>query len=1063
MRIVIEIHENTSYRINFNKNHHALEFAHAIASNLGIHELFIVLSGLDIQTVDKVRAILNDVIPQEKIHVTRFHAQLDSTSLHPHFAQEAKRILREAYLNNLKPDVIYYSHLCITNSSIIPYHSTTCLVTTTYSQTDYKNQYKNSQPSQFDLSNSIQNQNIKGNDRGYFFVDSTASATELVNTHGVHPSHIFNIFNNQSLSTISSWNEIAKSAITAWESLLKSRHQDTTVTQHRPRLAYISPLPPEKTGIADYSSVLIPELFKYYEIDIITDQNLIDSEIKLPCKSSQWLIENEEIYDRVLYHFGNSHFHQHMFDLINTVPGVVVLHDFYLSGAVAHLSPTSRQTAPWIDELFNSHGYVALHDYFNAKSRSDIAWKYPCNLGVIQKSLGMVVHSEHSKKLAEQWYKVPPDDWSVIPLTRNPERTHQREQSRLELGFAPDDFIICSFGILGPTKLNHRLLNACINSELSKNKKCHLHFVGMNHSGDYGAELIKTIRDSGLKNIHITGWTDPKKYQDYLSSADLCVQLRTLSRGETSASVLDCMNHGIPTIVNANGSMADLSEQAVVKLPDDFTDEQLINALHQLKGNSELRQELAIAAREIVLEFHTPKYCSKLLFEAVESAYNNPQTRLYSALHEVAKFSDELSDDEMATVSTIIANHFPPKPRCRQILVDISAVAHTDLKTGIQRVVRAILLDWLIHPPAGWRVEPVYATNDIPGFRYARRFTHQFLGIPHENISDEPVDAWNGDVFIGLDLHQRGVAKQKPVFDEWYSQGVNIWFVVYDLLPILMPQVFPEGHLAIHSDWLQTVCQYNGVACISQSVTNDVREWLTAHPRQSERPFSIEWFHLGSDIDNTHPSLGLPQDANSVLESLRKRRTFLMVGSIEPRKGYFQTLEAFNLLWNYGHDVNLVIVGKEGWKPLSDDKRRDIPKTIQTITSHKELNHRLFWLDAISDEYLNLVYATRPTLIAASYGEGFGLPLIEAAQHNIPIIARDIPVFHEVAGKHAFYFSGLEPNDLASAIQGWIKLYTDNAPPSTKDLEFLTWKECSNNLLAIILGNQEEPAGLDVA
>ena len=67
-------------------------------------------------------------------------------------------------------------------------------------------------------------------------------------------------------------------------------------------------------------------------------------------------------------------------------------------------------------------------------------------------------------------------------------------------------------------------------------------------------------------------------------------------------------------------------------------------------------------------------------------------------------------------------------------------------------------------------------------------------------------------------------------------------------------------------------------------------------------------------------------------------------------------------------------------------------------------------------------------LISPSEGEGFGLPLIEAAQHATPIIARDIPVFREVAGDHAFYFDGLEASALADAIHQWLALWRQLLP-----------------------------------
>jgi hypothetical protein len=112
----------------------------------------------------------------------------------------------------------------------------------------------------------------------------------------------------------------------------------------------------------------------------------------------------------------------------------------------------------------------------------------------------------------------------------------------------------------------------------------------------------------------------------------------------------------------------------------------------------------------------------------------------------------------------------------------------------------------------------------------------------------------------------------------------------------------------------------------------------------------------------------------------------------------------------------------------------------------------LFWLRGISDEYLEKIYAASTCLIAASEGEGFGLPLIEAAQHKLPIIARDIPVFKEVAGEHAFYFSGAAPADLANGVQAWIALHKAGTAPRSDKMFRLTWKESTQNLLEVIVG-----------
>jgi len=118
---------------------------------------------------------------------------------------------------------------------------------------------------------------------------------------------------------------------------------------------------------------------------------------------------------------------------------------------------------------------------------------------------------------------------------------------------------------------------------------------------------------------------------------------------------------------------------------------------------------------------------------------------------------------------------------------------------------------------------------------------------------------------------------------------------------------------------------------------------------------------------------------------------------------------------------------------------------------------RLFWLKGISDEYLEKVYGASSCLIAASEGEGFGLPLIEAAQYKLPIIARDIPVFREVAGEYAYYFpNSSDPDILASAAQDWLKLYESGKHPKSDDMPWLTWAESARRLLELILPQHDQ-------
>lgn len=841
-----------------------------------------------------------------------------------------------------------------------------------------------------------------------------------------------------------SWSKSAQRAIAAMEQYLqdaaaKPSFADAPVS--RPKLAYVSPLPPARSGIADYSAELLPELSKYYDIDVVIDQAEPLSAPWTPAygnvRTTQWLLDHASQYDRVLYHFGNSSFHQHMFELLAAVPGVVVLHDFYLSSIQAHREFTGAAPHAWEQVLLHSHGYHAVHERYTAADIADIIWQYPANLPVLQQALGVIVHSEYSRALARQWYgPASAADWAVVELLRAPPETTDRDAARQALGYAPDDVVFCSFGILGPIKLNDRLLAAWEKSSLATNQKAHLVFVGQNSEGPFGQAITEAIQNSaGAERIKVTGWAGAELFRQYLLAADVGIQLRTLTRGETSASVLDCMNNGLATIVNAHGSMTDLDPTGAWLLPDQFTDAELCEALETLANQPGRRQQMGKRAVEIIRTRHAPEPCARRYHDAIEAAYLSSKALNHQLHGQFARLG--LPDAQLQSWATCLASNFPPAPRRRQWLVDISELVQRDSRSGIQRVVRAILREWLSQPPDGYQVEPVYACAEAPGYRYARRFTYRFLGLPNAHVEDPPVDVWPEDVFIGLDLQPDVVVAQQGTLAQWKSQATRVWFVVYDLLPVTQPKCFPPAAEVNHSRWLQTISQFDGALCISETVAQELREWQKEHSPDRSPSFIVTSFHLGADVEASLPTKGLPGNADDTLQAIRAQSSFLMVGTIEPRKGHAQVLAAFEECWKTGGNTQLVIVGKQGWM---------VEELVERLQSHPEMGRRLFWLNGISDEYLEKIYSVCTCLIAASYGEGFGLPLIEAAQHKLPILARDIPVFREVAGVHATYFAAENPIELARAIGSWLMHHQAGTHARPDEMPWLTWRESASQL-----------------
>ena len=743
-----------------------------------------------------------------------------------------------------------------------------------------------------------------------------------------------------------------------------------------------------------------------------------------------------------------------MLPLLEEMPGVVVLHDFYL-GNLLHWIERSVDEKSWIQALYESHGYNAI--VARNKNAEYAASFYPVNGKILQYATGIIVHSEYSKKLAEKWYaRDLLCDWKVIPLLRATVKVSDRNSSRQKIGMKKDDYLVCSFGFMGHTKLNSELLDAWINSALAQNKNCRLIFVGEIDAGEYGINLTKKIQSSDCKDrIHITGFVSSEYLQYYLNAANLAVQLRTQSRGETSAAVLDCMNHGLPVIVNANGAMAEFDNSTVLMLPDEFEESMLIEAIEIFYKSPDLGAKIGKRAQEYVHSLHSPDMCAVKYAEAIEDFYKKNKNTLPVLIEALTEVIDRsISDANLKQVAEVLALNHPLPKVTKRLYLDVTATCRHDIKTGIQRVVRALTLALIETPPQGYRIEPVVLSdeNGVWRYRLAKNYAFELLNCSEPDIEDEVIVPDAGDILLLLDFTGSFLihADKYGLYDFYRNQGVFTCAVVYDLLPVRMPDVFPPGADQAHAEWLAAISKFDGTFCISKAVADDLRDWQTSSNIDAIKNHKqiIGWFHLGADINQSAPSIGLPIDSSGVLKKLRSFPTFLMVGTIEPRKGYLQVIEAFSLLWKQGYDINLVVVGNEGWKGwVPPEMRRDIPEIVQQLRTHDEVGRRLFWLEGISDQYLNEIYTASACLIAASYGEGFGLPLIEAAQHKVPIIARDIPVFREVATDWASYFPDhLTPTVIVQAVKDWLNLNQSGAVPQSDAMPWLTWKQSASML-----------------
>lgn len=370
----------------------------------------------------------------------------------------------------------------------------------------------------------------------------------------------------------------------------------------------------------------------------------------------------------------------------------------------------------------------------------------------------------------------------------------------------------------------------------------------------------------------------------------------------------------------------------------------------------------------------------------------------------------------------------------RRLLIDISVISQRDAQTGIQRVVRAVWSELSRLQSSLFEVVPVFASS-AAGYCEA---PVGFLETGRRQVARVPVKVRPNDVFLGLDLSAQLLPDYRRQLRAWRRAGASINIVAYDLLPLMRGDFFDRRTVSNFKRWFEFVARDSDqVFCISRQVGRDVRERLRQLDRFTPGTPAIRYLQMGSDISASRPSAGIGDDVRQLLDRMRFRPTILLVGTVEPRKGYDVALDAFEYLWgNRGGDApDMVIVGKPGWKTRPLQRR---------LRSHPEHGRRLHWLTSVSDEGLCRLYEASRGLLMASQAEGFGLPLIEAASHRRYVLARDLPVFREQNLPNASFFEDDDPQVLGQQILELSLKGLHPSPPAVLP----TWSDSVHHLVA---------------
>jgi len=348
------------------------------------------------------------------------------------------------------------------------------------------------------------------------------------------------------------------------------------------RIAYASPLPPLTSGIADYSAELAPAL-----ADAGADLDLwFEGRTPPPgqlaarfrCRPVAELAGRADGYDVVLYHLGNSlPHHAGILDAALERPGIVVLHEFVLHHLFRERPLAAGDGEAYLEEMryaAGESGRRAARRLLDSHYPVDV-WSYPLFERLVDRARGVVVHSDFacrrilaSRPAARVEVAPFPVDLSGLA----PVDAAARAAARAELGLPADAFVLASFGFVTPQKRLGPALAAF--ARLRAARPAARFLVAGEISPHYDFDAL--LDEHGRDGVTVTGRIGLERFHAAMRAADLAVNLRHPTGGETSASLMRLLALGVPSVVTRAGSFGELPDGVVAKVAIDEVEEELL-------------------------------------------------------------------------------------------------------------------------------------------------------------------------------------------------------------------------------------------------------------------------------------------------------------------------------------------------------------------------------------------------------------------------------------------------------------------------------------------------------
>ncbi|HYT91637.1 MAG TPA: glycosyltransferase [Gemmataceae bacterium] len=341
-------------------------------------------------------------------------------------------------------------------------------------------------------------------------------------------------------------------------------------TLRKPRLAILTPYPPDRSGVADYTARSLPNLARHALLDVFTDARPDRPQPFVrrfePITQLPYLIDE---YDRVIAIVGNSHFHIKIVEHHCRFGGACLIHDnrladFYM--AARGPQQFAKLASRWLGRAVSTEeaeSWIAPHTTLPSLFFEEL----------LAPSDPLIVHSRGIQAEVQRQYGHTASYLPFCCLRQFAESELQdsaRQEARRRLALPDGRVAIVSFGIVHPAKCAEESIWALENL-LAWGIPADLYFLGT--AGPFKNPLLQLAGRLGIApHVHLVDdWISEQTYRDYLVAADFAIQLRTHCFGGLSGSVSDCISAGLPTVANEDLANAMDGPEFILRVPDHAT------------------------------------------------------------------------------------------------------------------------------------------------------------------------------------------------------------------------------------------------------------------------------------------------------------------------------------------------------------------------------------------------------------------------------------------------------------------------------------------------------------